>query len=416
MHRLVSFFGICLLPLLLISCAPRDAVNPPPDNRVTITPPPERDILVAAPATTVMQAPAYAPIPASVPVGKIAILVPLSGPSKDLGKAMLDAASLALYDKYLNLPPEQMRVKLVLMPKDAGNSPASAARAAEEAIKQGAQLIIGPLYSSAVSAVTPIAQAAGVPVLSFSNNRDVARRNIFVMGFLPEQQVSRVAQYAALRNFTSFGAVLPNDAYGATVGGTLNATLSPLGISVEPIESYARSLPNMEAAAARTMEGYSKTPFTALMLAEAEEHLPALLSTLKARGLPLASLKLVGTGLWDDPGILAMPALQGAWFASSDPQAYRNFAERFSATYGYAPPRLSSLAYDTVNMAADIAMEAGGADFNFNTLIRPEGFYGTANGAFRLLPDGTSERALAVLEIRSGQVIVLEGAPKFFTP
>ena len=46
-------------------------------------------------------------------------------------------------------------------------------------------------------------------------------------------------------------------------------------------------------------------------------------------------------------------------------------------------------------------------------LTQPSGFVGV-NGIFRLLPDGSNERGLAVAEIRNGQAVVVDPAPRSF--
>ena len=57
-------------------------------------------------------------------------------------------------------------------------------------------MIIGPLYSQAVQATSPIAQQAGIPVLAFSNVTSVATTGTYLLGFRPEEQVARVVQFA----------------------------------------------------------------------------------------------------------------------------------------------------------------------------------------------------------------------------
>ncbi len=390
---------------------PRDKV----ENRVTTTPPSTSSKMarlagdVANPAglrTT--------PSGAAVPMVKVALLLPLTGESKALGQSMLDAATLALYDAYVSLPPDKITARVTLIPKDTQSSPALAAEAAKEVIAQGASLIIGPLFSSSVSAVAPIARAAGVPVLSLSNNKAVAQPGVYVLGFLPEQQVKRVSEYAALHNITAIGALVPNDAYGKTVSDTLSNTLTPQGVRIEPVESYSQTQANLEAAITRIKAGYSRAPFQGLMLAESGPLLRDMLTALKSNGLSGKSVRFLGTGLWDDEEILANPDLRGGWLASAPPQDYASFSRRFVASYAYKPKRLAGLAYDAVALAAKIALASGGPDYSDLTLTAPDGFIGPADGLYRLRLDGTSERALAVMEITEGGFRQLDPAPLAF--
>jgi hypothetical protein len=134
--------------------------------------------------------------------------------------------------------------------------------------------------------------------------------------------------------------------------------------------------------------------------------------THKKIGAPF--IKLLGTGLWDDPQLMAIPALQGAWFATSNPTHAESFSKNFNQTYGYLPVRLASLGYDAVALVTTLALDEGNEAFTEKTLTDREGFVGPANGSFRLLPDGRVERALAIIEITSGKGRIIDPVPTRF--
>jgi ABC-type branched-subunit amino acid transport system substrate-binding protein len=367
-----------------------------------------------APRAESLKPKAVARFSGTIATVKVALLLPLSGDSKELGQAMLDAATLALYDKYVMLPPEHITAQIVLIPKDTGSSPSNAATVAQQAIDQGAQLIIGPLYSSAVQAAAPIARKAGVPMIALSNNRVIAGNGVYAFGFIPEQQVVRVAEYAALQNISAVASLAPNDPYGQTVTETLTKTLRDRAVRVEPVETYARSATNLEAAATRLRQGYDANPFQALFIAEGGEQMGSIVTQLTARGLDKKNLHFIGTGLWDDPETMRIPLLKGAWYASGPTEFYGTFERRFVSTYGYTPKRVASLAYDAVSLAATLTLQKGGANFDAETLTNPQGFVGPSNGLYRLKKDGTAEHALAIMEITGGAPKILEAAPRKF--
>lgn len=415
LRALFHLFPLALL-LALPACEKFDLKPKPeaPRQRVITTPPGEAGSSGAAQMPTAESTTSR--IPENVPAVRVALLLPLSGESEALGKAMLDAASLALYDTYFNLPPEQIRAKIVLMPKDTGNSPSTAIAATKEAIQKGASLIIGPLFSSSVTAAAPIAKAAGVPMLSLSNNRMVASEGVYTFGFLPEQQILRVSDYTTLKNISSIAALLPNDPYGEMARDTLRKNLASRGIRVEPAEMFARTPENLAAASKRLAQAVAQKPVQALFIADGGEQLTKTLDAVKTSGLPLQNTRLLGTGLWDDTDVMKNPAMQGAWFATSPTRLFDAYVRRFSASYGYAPPRLSGLAYDAVALAAQLSLKTGSTNFSKETLTQRGGFMGPANGLYRLNADGTSERALAVVEIHNGALKTLDVAPKDFTP
>ncbi len=163
----VAASGLGLL-LLLAACASDTG----PESAKTVQPP---EAKVESP-------------PAEVRVG---LLLPLTGPAADLAQDMLDAAQMALFDVGPN--------DLVLLPRDTAGTPAGARQAAEQAIEEGAVVVLGPLFNQAVTAVSPVAAQAGVRVLAFSNVTTAASDGTFLLGFRPEEQVQRVVRYALER-------------------------------------------------------------------------------------------------------------------------------------------------------------------------------------------------------------------------
>jgi hypothetical protein len=119
----------------------------------------------------------------------------------------------------------------------------------------------------------------------------------------------------------------------------------------------------------------------------------------------------LGTGVWNDPRVHGVPALQGGWFAAPDNRGFNAFAARYRARFNSEPTRLATLSYDAVSLAAALARTQGSQRFSEAVLTNPSGFAG-ADGVFRFRTDGTNDRALAVLEIRSGGVATVSPAPR----
>ena len=304
------------------------------------------------------------------------------------------------------------------MPKDTANRPADAVTALQQAVDQGASFVVGPLFSQSVQAVTPLLRQKQMNMLTFSNNRAVAGGGVFLFGFMPEEQVIRIAEYAYLHNLTRVALLAPNDSYGEKVKKTLMDSYARKGGTVAPAELYAPSPANIDAAVSRLAQAYSNAPedrrFQAIFVADGGNQLKNIIISLKRSKIDLTKVKLMGTGLWDDPEIAQIPELEGAWFPSSPPDSYQVFEKRFMATYGYKPVRLASLAYDAVTLVSTIAMANPGAAITPEALTIPGGYMSPANGLFRLNADGTSERKLAIMEVRGGMFKVIDPALRNF--
>lgn len=335
-------------------------------------------------------------------VVKVGLLLPLSGQSAPLGRAVLNAAELALFDS--------ADKSVVLLPRDTEGTAEGAERAGRAVLAEGPKLILGPFFAAEVGAVAPLARAAGVNVVAFSTDERVAGQGVFLIGFLPRSQVARVVSYAHAQGIRRFAAVVPDSAYGNTMADLLRAAADVDGASVAAVATYDPAANN----AADTVKRLDPTTFDAVMLPEGGERLLALAPLFPYYDIDPTQVRLLGTGLWDDPRLGKEPALIGGWYAAPDPHPRADFERRYTNLYGGgAPPRIATLGYDATALAVALAREPGGPDFSVRALTSPNGFAGL-DGIFRLRADGLNERGLAVLEIQRNGPRVVSPAPTSF--
>jgi len=337
--------------------------------------------------------------------GKISVglLLPLSGPSGTLGQAMLDAAEMALYD----LAGEQLE----LLTRDTKGTPDGASAAAQQVLNQGAQIILGPLLASEVGAVKPIAEATHAPVIAFSTDATLAGDGTYLMGFLPSEEVARVTSYARAQGHNRFAVLAPNTPYGQVVAEAVRNAVAASGATLSRVEFYDPAV-NGVAAAVRRFAGEG-SDYDALFLPEGGSRIKALAPQLPYFKIDPDQVKFLGTGLWDDPNIGTEPSLVGGWYAAPAPAARASFERRFTQLYGHAPPRLATLGYDAMALAAVLARAPQGADFSNEALANPNGFSGL-DGIFRFRPNGLVQRGLAVLQVQRGGNTIVDPAPQTF--
>jgi ABC-type branched-subunit amino acid transport system substrate-binding protein len=365
-------------------------------------PPPPPPVTAPLPPVTVTPlGPAVQALPPGAKV-KVAMLLPLSGPNAGLGQSMLDAAQMALFD----IGDEH----LILMPHDTQGNPAGAAAAAQAALNDGANLILGPLLAAEVEAVKPIARQANVAVVAFSTATQLAGDGTFLMGFLPRQDITRVTSFAHDRGAHSFAALAPSTPYGQLAVSTFKDAVAAGGGTIADVQFYDPG--------ASDLSGVIKTlahdgGFDALLLPEGGNRLTATAPLLPYNGIDPAKVHLIGTGLWDDPRLGAEPALVGGWYAAPSPAARAQFEAHFQQLYNHKPPRLATLGYDAAALAAVLAQNPKGADFSVNALTNPSGFAGV-DGLFRFRADGLVQRGLAVLEVHRDGPSVVSPAPETF--
>jgi ABC-type branched-subunit amino acid transport system substrate-binding protein len=337
--------------------------------------------------------------PAGANKVRVALLLPLSGANAVLGNAMLDAAQMALFDAADD--------KLELAPHDTQGTPQGAAVAAGAAVADGVRLIIGPLLAGEVEAVKPVAQAANVPVLAFSTSTSLAGGGVYLMGFLPRQEIERVTAFARAKGVSRFAALAPRSPYGEIAVEALRAATQGDGATLARVDYYDPAQPDLTPVVKRFATAHD---YDALLLPEGGARLRTLAPLLPYYDIDPEKVRFLGTGLWDEPGLAAEPALSGSWYAAPPPAPRADFEKRFQDLYRRAPPRLSTLAYDATALAAVLAR---GPDFSPAALTNPSGFAGV-DGIFRLRPDGLVERGLAVLEMHRGGNVVIDPAPETF--
>jgi ABC-type branched-subunit amino acid transport system substrate-binding protein len=339
------------------------------------------------------------PLPTDLQRNRVALLVPLTGPNAAVGESISNAANMAVLDT----GGKTIRVTMY-------DTATGAAAAAQKAIAEGNRLILGPLLAEDVRIVAPIARAARVPVVSFSNDVGVAGNGVYVMGFAPAQSIERVVAYARSKGATKFAGLVPSGLYGQRSSTAFLRSVEAAGGQVVSLQTFDRSAGSISAAVTRMA---TKSPYDAVLIADSARVATQAAPLIRAKGG--ASVRLLGTELWNAEGGLATsPALRGAVFASVSDGVYNQLAGKYRARFGKAPYRLSSLGYDAVLLVTRI-----GNDWKFGNvfpaarLTDPGGFTGI-DGAFRFGRDGVAERALEIQQAGPGGFAVVDGAPRGF--
>jgi ABC-type branched-subunit amino acid transport system substrate-binding protein len=331
---------------------------------------------------------------------KVGLILPLSaaGNAGVAAQSMKNAAEMALA--------EFQNPNIQLLIKDDGGSPQGAQQVTQQAIGEGAEIILGPLFAASVPATAQLTRARGISVIAFSTDSSVAGRGVYLLSFLPESDVNRIVDYSASIGKKSFAALLPDNAYGNVVEAAFKQAVGRKG-RIVAFEKYSVD----RAAAARTV-AQSLGSADALFIADDGESVVASVDALAAAGANLRNIQLLGTGLWDNPRVYASPALQGGLYAAPDPSGFRAFSSRYRAKYGADPVRTATLAYDAVALVAALSKQ-GAQRFAPETLTNPSGFAGI-DGLFRFRSDGSNERGLAVMKVASGGSTPVAGSPKSF--
>lgn len=378
---------------------------------------------------------AQRPVPDQHGLVRVGLLVPMTGPSAPVGQALLNAAQMALFDV--------ADERFVLQAYDTRGTPDGATEAADLALAHGAQLLLGPLFSAEARAVAPRADAAGVNLVAFSTDPAVAGGRVYVLGFLVQEQVRQIVAYARAQGLTKFAVLAPESAYGQSVVEAFNRYVPPGGGEIANVSFYdaeganlndvVRRLANydqrkeaLEAQKAelagkedeisqlalqrlQRLDTIGEVDFEAILLPEQGARLTQAATLLPFYDIDPGRVQLLGTMLWNAPGLGREPVMVGGVYPAPPPESNRQFFTRYRQLYGRAAPGIASHGYDAVALAAVLARGDAPQPFGADALTTPSGFSGV-DGIFRFLPNGLSQRGFAIMQVtREGAVEV--GAP-----
>ncbi|APZ51941.1 penicillin-binding protein activator [Salipiger abyssi] len=341
---------------------------------------------------------------------KVALLVPQSDSGAGIiARDLENAARLAIADLD--------GVSIDLAVYDTAGSPATAAAQAQRAVDEGARIILGPLRGEAAVEASKVVADEGVNVMAFSNNASIAGGNLFILGPTYENTASRLLAYGKRQGRSSVAILHSDDVPGQVGKAAIQQAAAQNGVQVAAVQPYPLSIEGVTTAA----QGMSRVAATSgadsvfITTDATNAAMPLLLQVMPENGLNPAQTQYIGLTRWDvKPELFSYPGAQGAWFALPNQAMQRNFSSRYSTAYGATPHPLAGLAFDGI-AAIGALVEQGRRDaLTGKALTQSAGFQGTG-GVFRLKPDGTNERGLAVATVQNNQMVILDPAPSSFS-
>ncbi len=338
---------------------------------------------------------------------QVALLVPKSDPQAGkLGAELENAARLAIAD---------LGAQIDLRVYDTAGNATTAAAQAQRAVDEGAKIILGPLRQETANSAGLAVVDEGINVLAFSNNPTIAGGNVFVLGQTFNNIADRLMGFARKQGKNSVVVVHSDDVPGQVGRNAIQQAATRNGITVVSSQGYQLSIEGVNATAKSAAAAATSGNASLFITTDANNAaLPMLLQTLPDNGAQPGAVQYIGLSRWDvRPDLFGLPGAEGAWFTLPDQAQQTAFTAKYRAAHGAAPNPLTSLGYDGMAAIAGL-IKAGRKDaLTAKALTRPNGFNG-ANGMFRLLPDGTNQRALAIATVRNNQMVILEPAPKSF--
>ena len=286
---------------------------------------------------------------------RVALLVPYGSgdPGRDaIARSLENAARLAQTDL------RDATIDLAVYPS-AGTT-AGGAAAAQQAIAEGAKIIVGPLFSTETAGAQGPAGSAGLTVLSLSNNPAVAGGNVFILGTSFENTAARLVAFGQSRGMRNFGVVYPAGLEGETARDAVATVVNGRGATLVASQPYNLSVEGIQAAAGPAAAALLSGGAQAVILTDGPTGgLGFISEALRNNGLSPDQAQFMGMQQWDASAeALALPSLQGGVFAAPDPSLVAAFEGRYRTAYGEAPHELAGLAFDGIHAVGAMIAEA----------------------------------------------------------
>lgn len=340
---------------------------------------------------------------------QVALLVP-GGTGNDnyehMARSMANAARMAVADA--------QGAKIDLRIYNAGDDAGQAVAMANQAVSEGAKVIVGPLHAESANAVGN-AVAGRVNVLSFSNNDDIAGGNLFVLGNTFSNTANRLVSYGVRQGLRRFLIVHENDLAGQLGGAAIEGAIARNRATAVGKTGHGLSRAEMDSIAPTIAQAAAANQAQAVFLTgNHQQVLPEITAALANAGVTSQSLQLMGLTRWDVPNSrMGLPQLQNGWFAVPDLARIAEFNNRYRAAYGEVPHDFATLAYDGVSAVA-ANVRAGRKNAVTTAGLTQGSGYAGIQGPFRLRQDGSNERQLSIATLRDGKLVIVDAARRSF--
>ena len=335
---------------------------------------------------------------------RIGVMLPFTGPYAGLGADIANGAELALFQ--LRLP----SLNLIYIDTKAGETAEEAVKIAQKA---DLDLILGPLFSDAITALQPALAEMSIPALTFTNNKNVAMPNSWVLGNLPEQQIDMLLAQAIEAGDRQMAVLVSDDVFGQRILQHTMARFKAFDITPAELMILGPERVDEEDTLREAIKQFARyqkpddddevllppAPYDSLILAGMPQFLLRVAPVLDYYDLGPDRVHYLGTDLWNRPELLTEPSLQDAFVTVPDQPKDTAFKALWSDVHDQPPSNFAKLGFDVLAVVGALKSQVKSDGDWSRLLTREQGFSGFT-GSFRLFPDGTNARNYVVKQIK----------------
>jgi len=307
---------------------------------------------------------------------KIGLMVPLTGPNKDLGQSIIKAVRLAIKDIDSNF--------IEIIPKDTASKANKALKSAFELKQMGIKVVIGPVFYESISYLDEIKE---ITFLSLTNKTLDLPKNVISAGINSTSQFNTIKKFIENNKIKRSIFLTPIQDYEFEVKKGIkesrikvfkdydyNTEPTKLTKQIEEITNYKVRKQNLEEEILRLKSSNDTNKekkikkleqkytlgnlnFDAVVISDFDESLKSVSTSLLYTDVSPNDKYFITLNQWFDKSLLNEVDIQPLYYPSINKNNFENYKDKFFKEFNEYPSHLSLLSYDLVGLVYYLSLK-----------------------------------------------------------
>ncbi len=300
---------------------------------------------------------------------KIGLLVPMSGPNKEIGQSIIKAVGLAVKD----IDNSQIEI----FPKDTASKANQTLKSAFELSQMGIKIVIGPVF---YESLTYLDEMKNLTFLSLTNKTLDLPKNVISAGINSTSQINTIKKFLELNDVqkTIFLTPIRNYEFEIKMGiknskiriyksYDYNTEPTKLTNQIEEITNYKVRKQNLENEIERIKKSNEPNKklkikrlekkytlgdvnFNAAIIADFDESLKSVVTSFLYTDVSPKSKYIITLNQWFNESLLNQSDIQPIYYPSINKNNFDEYKIKYFNAFGKDPSHLSLLSYDLVGL------------------------------------------------------------------
>jgi len=330
---------------------------------------------------------------------QIGLLVPMSGPNKNIGLSIIKAVRLAVKDIDNSI--------IEIIPKDTATKPNQTLKSAFELKEMGVKVVIGPIYHKSL---TYLSEIKDLTFLSLTNKTLDLPKNVIAAGINSTSQLNTIKKFLEKNDIERTIFLTPMHSYEFEVQkGIKDSNIkiykdylydtepTKLTNQIEKITNYKIRKQNLEDEIYRvrnsnelnkdkiikrlekryTLGGLN---FDAVVIADFDESLKSVSTSLLYTDVSPKKKFFITLNQWFDESLLNETDIQPIYYPSINKGNFENYKKKYFNEFNENPTHLSLLSYDLVGLVYYLSLKKD--ILNLNKLFKKNNSFKGKIGIF----------------------------------